>query len=175
MKSRKQVIARSMRIAALPLLLIAAGLCGQSVLAGGNSSGQPSGTTVAGSTTTPPAAMSALTGIVMSGTPVNSTTTTSTSSTGVTTTTRTVSMPASALTATFSSVGLSLPAAGASQTYVGSSGATFTVTNNNGTITIAGAVANAGPLTPTITFVDVPTQIVPGQKVLFNLDIHATR
>ena len=143
MKSRKQVIARSMRIAALPLLLIAAGLCGQSALAGGNSSGQPSGTTVAGATTTPPPAVSALTAIVMGGSgPAVTTTTTTNTTTGVTTTTRTVSVPATVLGASFSAVGLSLPAPGGASTYVGA-GTTFTVTNNGGVITITAVSTTA--------------------------------
>ena len=137
MKSRKQVIARSMRIAALPLLLIAAGVCGQSALAGGNASGQPSGSTVAGATTTPPPAVSALTAIVMGGSgPAVTTTTTTNTTTGAVTTTRTVSVPATVLSASFAAVGLSLPAPGGVSTCVGAGG-TFTVTNNSGTVTVS--------------------------------------
>ena len=137
MKSRKQVIARSMRIAALPLLLIAAGVCGQSALAGGNASGQPSGSTVAGATTTPPPAVSALTAIVMGGAgPTVTTTTTTNTTTGAVTTTRTVSVPATVLSASFAAVGLSLPAPGGVSTFVGAGG-TFTVTNNSGTVTVS--------------------------------------
>lgn len=137
MKSRKQVIARSMRIAALPLLLIAAGVCGQSALAGGNASGQPSGSTVAGATTTPPPAVSALTAIVMGGSgPAVTTTTTTNTTTGAVTTTRTVSVPATVLSASFAAVGLSLPAPGGVSTFVGAGG-TFTVTNNSGTVTVS--------------------------------------
>ena len=137
MNSRKQVIARSMRIAALPLLLIAAGVCGQSALAGGNASGQPSGSTVAGATTTPPPAVSALTAIVMGGSgPAVTTTTTTNTTTGAVTTTRTVSVPATVLSASFAAVGLSLPAPGGVSTFVGAGG-TFTVTNNSGTVTVS--------------------------------------
>ena len=136
MKSPTQRVARTVRIAALPLLCIAAGIVGQPALAGGNASGQPSGVTVAGSTTTPTASQSGLLSILLSVGPFAKTTTTTTSPTGVTTTTRTVTIPATALTNFFAGAGLSLPSPGSTTTYQGTTGV-FTVTNNNGQVTVS--------------------------------------
>ena len=136
MKSSSPRVAHTVRIATLPLLFIAAGIIGQPALAGGNASGQPSGVTITGSTTTPPPAQSALTSIIMSGTPTTTTTTTTTSPTGVTTTTRTVTIPAASVAPTFAAVGLSVPSPGSTTTYQGSAGV-FTVTNNNGQVTVS--------------------------------------
>ena len=136
MKSSSPRVAQTVRIATLPLLFIAASLIGQPALAGGNASGQPSGVTIAGSTTTPPPAQSALTSIIMSSGPFSRTTTTTTSPTGATVRTTSVTVSAASIAPTFAGVGLSVPSPGSTTTYQGSAGV-FTVTNNNGQVTVS--------------------------------------
>ena len=65
MKSPYQRIARSMRVASLPLILLAAGFCSQSAFAGSNGSGAPSGATVAGTSSVPTPGQSAQTGLLL--------------------------------------------------------------------------------------------------------------
>ena len=65
MKSPYQRIARSMRVASLPLILLAAGFCSQSAFAGGNGSGAPSGATVAGTSSVPTPGQSAQTSLLL--------------------------------------------------------------------------------------------------------------
>ena len=134
MKKYMHNLIKSAQVASLSVFLITAGLHAQDTLAGGNTTGQPSGTTLAGSSTTPPPAVSALTAILLGGSGPGMTSTTTTTS-GVTTTTTTVTVPASSLYASLMAVGLSLPDYGSTTEYTGSSG-TFTVTNKGETVTI---------------------------------------
>lgn len=108
----------------LPLLVVAAGLCGQPALAGGNGSGQPSGTTVAGSSTTPTATMSGLTSVIMTGSGPTSTVTTSPVSGGGTQTITTVTLPASTVNSRLGAVGLAY-SYDPNVTYRGPSGTTY--------------------------------------------------
>lgn len=142
MKKAKCKVVSMRRVTAQVLAVALTGAPITIAMAGGNSSGQPSGTTVAGSTTTPPPAMSGMTSVIVNG-GARSSTSTSTTSTGGTSTTRTVSVPASSVSLSLSTVGLNIPASGSpSQTYVGTTG-TFTVSNRGGVVTIQQVSASA--------------------------------
>ena len=133
MKSSYQRTARLMRIASLPLMLLAAGLCGQSAFAGGNNSGAPSGATVAGATTTPTTSMNGLTSVILSGTSPAQTTTTTTTSTGGTVLTTSMTLPSGSVQSTLQGAGLNLDP-GQSHELRGPTGASYTVGPTNANI-----------------------------------------
>ncbi len=125
MKINMQLKSPSLRFVVLPLLVVTAGLCGQSASAGGNGSGQPSGSTLAGTSAVPTATMSGQTSVIMTG---GSTTTTETTPTGGggTVTTTTVTLSATSVLNTLNSAGLNHDPNSTVQ-YVGPSGTVYTV------------------------------------------------
>lgn len=124
MESSIRIKSRSLQVAVLPMLVLVAGLCGQSALAGGNGSGQPSGGTLAGTATIPTATMSGLTSVIMTGIGSTTTVTTTPTSGGGTQTTTTVTVPASSVARVFSNIGVRFDP---SARYQGVSGVTYSV------------------------------------------------
>ena len=124
MKINMQLKSPSLRFVVLPLLVVTAGLCGQSASAGGNGSGQPSGSTLAGTSAVPTATMSGLTSVIMTGSGPTSTVTTSPVSGGGTQTITTVTLPASTVNSRLGAVGLAY-SYDPNVTYRGPSGTTY--------------------------------------------------
>lgn len=126
----------SLKAVLFPVLAFTVALYGQSVLAGGNSSGQPSGSTVAGSTSAPTTTMNGLTSVIVSGSGPGRTTVTTPTANGGTQTTTTVSLPASTVVNTLNGAGLN-PSTTTETVYQGPSGTTYTLSpeNDRGTST----------------------------------------
>lgn len=120
---------RSLKIVVLPLLVVASGLCGQSALAGGSSSGQPSGSTIAGTAMTPTATMSGLTSVILTGSGPTSTVTNTPVAGGGTQTTTTVTVPSASVSSVFNNLGVRYDP-GAS--YEGPSGSTYSFRTTQG-------------------------------------------